>query len=193
MCQHLTYGALVDRHCTAYFTSEHTAGSLGKQMASIGLGISKYLRDDQLCIYPVQEPTPGEDSGPLIGELALHIERLPRKYEFIVVDAITNLAGYSPEQSIVGFLSSCKRMCSMGRTVVVVAHSHAFSEDMFSRLRSLSDSHLKLRTGKVRDKVMRTLELMKVDNVELNSNNTIVFDVESKTGIRITQFSQVKA
>lgn len=192
VCQHLTYGALVDRHCTAYFTSEHTAGSLGKQMGSIGLGISKYLRDDQLCIYPVQEPTPGEDTGPLIGELARHIERLPVKYEFIVVDAITNLAAYSQEQLIVRFFSSCKRLCSKGRTIVVVAHSHAFAENMFSRVSALSDSHLKLRTGKVRDKVIRILELIKVDNVELNSNNTITFDVESKTGIRITQLSQAK-
>jgi len=193
VCQHFTYGALVDGHRAAYFTSEHTAGSLAKQMGSIGLGISKYLRDERLSIHPVEEPVPGEDSGPLLSALAVDIDRhLPKKCDFVTVDAITSLVGYSQAQSIVEFFSSCKRLCSKGRTVMVVAHSYAFDASMFTRLSTLCDSHLRLRSGKIREKVVRMLEVVKVDNVELNRDNIISFEVEPGAGIRIIPFSQAK-
>ena len=101
----------------------------------------------------MKEPVPDDDSGPMLAALTLDMERLPKESEFIVVDAITNLAGYSQHQSIVGFFSACKRVCAKGRTVVVVAHSYAFDESMLARLSAVCDAHLKLRVGKVRDKV----------------------------------------
>ena len=96
LAQHLVYAALENGRRVACFTSQHTAISLVKQMNSIGLGISKYLQDKRLCIYPVEEPVPDGDSGPTLSALALDMERIPKVSEFIVVDAITNLAGYSP-------------------------------------------------------------------------------------------------
>ena len=172
--------------------SQHTAISMVKQMSSIGLGISKYLQDQRLNICPVEEPVPDEDCGPMLSAFALDIERLPKEQEFIVVDAITNLAGYSQDQSIVGFFSACKRVCAKGRTVVVVAHSYAFDESLLVRLSAVCDAHLKLRVGKVRDKVVRVLEVVKTNSVELNRDNTVSFEVEAASGIRIIPFSQAR-
>ena len=148
--QHLVHGALEDGRRVIYYTSQHTPISMVKQMSSIGLGISKYLQNGRLDIYPVNEPAPDDDCGPMLGALALDMESLPKENEFIVVDAITDLAGYSQDQSIVGFFSACKRVCAKGRTVVVVAHSYAFDESMLVRLSAMCDAHLKLRVGKVR-------------------------------------------
>ena len=117
VCQHLAYGAVVDGHCTSYFTSEHTIQSLAKQLGSFGLGVSKLLRDDQLCVYPIEEPIKDQDCGPLLGSLALDIERLPQKYELVVVDAITNLAISSDVQAIIGFFTSLRRSSSTGRAI----------------------------------------------------------------------------
>ena len=191
LCQHLTYGALIDGHSAVYFTSERTPKSLVTQMISVGLPVLKDLRTDKLCIYPVQNPE-DDDADPLLGALAIDIERLPSQYDFIVVDAVTNLATYSQEQDIIGFFSACKRQCSKGRTIIVVAHSYALAENMFTRLGTLCDARLKLRGRKVRDKVVRMIEVVKVKNVELNRDNVLSFRVEPEVGIQIIPFSQTK-
>ena len=189
--QHIVYGALADGRRVTYFTSQHTEISLIKQMASIGLAMAKYLQSERLCIYPLQEAVLDE-GGPMLGALALDIERLPKEHELIVVDAITSLAGYSNGAEIVGFFSSCKRVCGKGRTIVVVAHSYSFDEKVLARLSALCDAHLKLRVGKLRDKVVRMLEVVKANSVELNRDNTIGFEVEAGSGIRIIPFSQTR-
>ena len=190
--QHLVYGALEDGRRVTCFSSEHTAISMAKQMSSIGLGVSKYLQDQRLNIFPVEEPIPDEDRVPMLGALALDMERLAKENEFIVVDAITNLAGYSQDQSIIGFFSACKRVCAKGMTVVIVVHSYAFDEGMLVRLSAMCDAHLKLRVGKMKDKVVRVAEVVKVNSVELDRDNTVSFEVEAGSGIRFIHFSQAK-
>ena len=49
-----------------------------------------------------------------------------------------------------------------------------------------------MRVGKVRDKVVRMLEVVKANSVELNRDNTISFEVEPGSGIRIIPYSQTK-
>ena len=208
--QHLAYGALKNDRRVGYFTSQHTAVSLARTMSSFGMGVSRHLEDGSLCIYPVEEPTPDDDSSPTLAALALDIERVSTdssptlaalaldiervstEYELVVVDAVTNLVSSSQEQEISGFFSSCRRVCGKGKTVVVVAHSYAFNESMLARLNAACDTHLKIRVGKVRDKVVRVLEVIKANSVELNRHNTISFEVESGSGIRIIPFTQAK-
>ena len=45
----------------------------------------------------------------------------------------------------------------------------------------------------MRAKVLRVAELVKVDNVKLDSDNTISFEVEPGTGIKIIPYSRTKA
>ena len=56
---------------------------------------------------------------------------------------------------------------------------------MLILLRSLCDVHLRLRSGKVRTKVLRMAEVIKTNNVELDDDNQNNFEVEVGTGIRI--------
>ena len=193
VCQHLTYGALADGHCTAYFTSEHTIQSFAKQMGSIGLGVTKPLSEGQLSIYPIEESSKGQDSVPLLGALERDIAALSDERELIVVDAITNLVDSGEGQAVIEFFSSLRRSCNKGRAIIVVSNSYAFDESMSIRLSALCDTHLRLRAGKIKDKVVRKLEVVKVNDVELDTDNIISFEVESGTGIRIIPFSQAKA
>ena len=193
ICQLLVHGALTAGHETAYFTSEHTTYSFVEQMSSIGLDVSDYVRDDHIGIYPLQEPVQGKDSGPVLAVMAQDMEWTHEKRDFIIIDAITNLARLTQEQGIIVFFSSLRRQCSFGRTIVVVAHYHALSEDIFSRLRSLCDNHFKLRTGKMRSKMVRMLEVAKANGLELDRDNLVVFEVVKGVGAQVVPMSQARA
>jgi flagellar protein FlaH len=192
LCQHLAHGALKDGHAVAYFTSEHTARSLAKQMGSIGINVSEYLRDDRLAIFPVQEPIRGEDSGSMLAALALDMDSLPKKTKFVIVDSVTNLAGSTQEQEILSFFTALRRQCARGRTIAVVSHSYAFADGLFVRLRDLCDADFRLRTSKIRAKLLRTLEVMKGNGIDLDRDNMVVFEVEAGSGIRVIPFSRAK-
>ena len=185
LCQHLTYGALTDGHATAYMTSEHTPQSLLAQMSSIGLDASQYRRGKQLSIQPLMESMADGDSAPRLTELAREIEGLARKYELIVVDSITNLATCSQDQAVIGFFSTCKRLCSKAGTIVVVIQPQADHHNMRLRLHSICDNHCNLRSGNLGVKVIRTLEVIKANNVELSRNNSVSFQVDPEVGMRV--------
>ena len=89
--------------------------------------------------------------------------------------------------------SSSKRICSGGKTIVLVAHSDAFNEQMLIRLRSLCDAHLSLRVEKSGAKLLKTLEVHKIHNAELLTGNIVGFEVEPKAGIRIVPIRKTQA
>ena len=192
-CQHLTLGSLRDGHKAAYFTSEYTAKSFATQMNSIGLDVSKYAKEDKLSLFPVQSPTSGEDSGPLMAALALDLGYVAIDHKLIVVDSITDLAVSSQPQSLISFFSACKGVCDRGATIVVVSQSYAFDSNILARLHSLCNAHLNVRVGKLRDKLVRMLEIVKVDNMDLDRDNVISFEVEPKMGMKIIPVSQARA
>lgn len=192
LCQHFAFGALCDEHKVAFFTSEHDAKSFATQMNSIGLDVSKYAKEDKLSLFPVQNPSTGEDSGPLLAAMALDLGYVAVDHKFIVVDCITDLAASSQGQSLIGFFASCKRICDQGATIVVVSQSYAFDSNTITRLRSLCNAQLTLRVGKVRDKLVRMIEIVKVNNMDLDRDNVVSFSVEPKVGIRIIPYSQAR-
>ena len=190
ICQHLTWGALEGGYGVAFFSSEFSPDGLASQMASIGLDVSKYMRTNKLTVYPMPEPTEGEEPGPILGNLSQAIERLSRGAEFVVVDSITDLAGSSPEQAVIAFFSACRRMGNNGRTIFVVVHSYAFGSEMFMRLRTLCDGYFTLGSEQVRGKSMRILQVNKINTTELSGNNSVAFMVEPETGARLIPFNK---
>ena len=106
ICQYAATGALDAGHSVAYFTSQHTARSLESQVSSIGLDWKEAIKSEKLVVYPVQPPVTGQDSRHLLAELAVDMERVQRKHDIIILDAITNLASSSQEQAIIGFFTT---------------------------------------------------------------------------------------
>jgi flagellar protein FlaH len=185
LCQHLAYGALSSDYGVAYFSSEHSGEGLVAQMASIGLDISRHLRKNKFHVYPVPEPTEGEDPAPVLNQLSQSIEGLSRGSEFIVLDSITDLAGSCPEQVVIGFFTTCRRLANKGRTIFVSVHTYAFGSEMFTRLRTLCDRYFTLGSEQVRGKSVRTLEVNKINTTELNRDNMVSFVVEPEVGMRL--------
>ena len=190
LCQQIAYEALMDGHGVAYFTSEDTAKGLIDQMRSIGLGVSGHFQVGKLRIYPVQESNlsddceTGEDPQQLLNSLVQDMGHLPNQYKLIVLDSITNIASYTPDKGILRFFSSCRRVCSGDRTIIVVAQSHAFDESMLIRLRNLCDGYFSLRLEKIGVKLGTTLEVLKIRNADMNLHNMVSFEVQAGTGMR---------
>ncbi|MCH7737272.1 MAG: response regulator [Chloroflexi bacterium] len=193
ICQYVASGALGEGFSVAYYTSQHTPRSLESQVSSIGMDWSDFIRSQQLVVYPVPPPITGQDSSSLFAELAVDMERAHGKHDVLIVDAITNLASSSQEQSIIGFFTTCKRLTSMGLTILLVTHSVAFNADLLTRAASLCETHLNLRTGKIREKVIRVVTVTKLDDVVLNKDNEVSFEIEAGRGISIIPYSSARA
>ena len=57
----------------------------------------------------------------------------------------------------------------------------------------MCETQLILRTGKVRDKVVRVIKVAKLDDVDLDKDNEVSFGVEPGIGISIIPYSSAKA
>ena len=193
LCQYFFYGSILNGLGTAYFSAQHTASSLAKQMRSIGLEILDHMREDSLCVYPLQDRSTDDDPDSLLAELASAIQGVPQECGFIIVDGITNLAQVSQDRAVMGFFSSCQRQCEEGRTIVIVARTSAFNQNLLARLHELCNTHISMVLETVRDKMVTTLEVTKVSNFEPRSDNRLSFNVEPDLGVRIVPVSRVRA
>ena len=72
-------------------------------------------------------------------------------------------------------------------------HSFAFNEQMFTRLRSICDAHLKLRVEEIGDQLVKALEVAKIRGAEKSTGNVISFDVEPNLGMRIVPITKAQA
>ena len=105
----------------------NTPRNLEAQVKSIGMDWSEHVKLEKLVVYLLQPPFTGQDSGKLLAELSMEMERAQSKHQIIILDAITNLASSSREQAIMGFFTTCKRLTNMNLTIFLVSHSVAFN------------------------------------------------------------------
>ena len=112
----------------------------------------------------------------------------------MIIDAITDYVTSIREQAVFwSFMSRCKRACSQGRTVIITIDPYAFDTETLNRVSTLCDTHLSLTSEKLRGKVVKTMEALKVDTTNLTSDNTMTFTVEPETGLRVIPLSRTKA
>ena len=192
LCQHIAFQALVDGHNVAYFTTDTTADGLANQMSSIGLDASKYIRSNRLQIHEVTRPKPDQDVDLLLRALAQEIEQLPREYGCVIVDSVTNYARPGSGNSILSFFVYCQDLCREDRSAVLVARPYAFDENMLNRLHSLCNCHISLADESLGAKVVKTVNVQKVRNVDVRSDNQVNFEVMDQVGIRIIPGARIR-
>jgi flagellar protein FlaH len=193
LCQHLSYGALsVSDIAVVYYTTENTVKSLIAQMDSLNLFTLDHFLMDRLRIYPLSLRKDGEDTAGRFRLLLKHFETLPGYYKFIIVDSITLLVAHSDQVANVDFFSACKNMCDQGRTILLVAHSYAFDEEVLSRSRSLCDAHFKIRLEQMGDRLVKSLEVLKVRGADRPTGDIVSFAVEPKIGMRIIPLAKAR-
>ena len=177
----------------AYYTSEQSQENLLIQMKSIGLDVSQYHQKARLRIQYVPDQSESEKPEVLLNQLSQDMERLSKEVQFIIVDSITDLAGSCPEQAVIAFFSSCRRLGNQGQTILVSVHSYAFGSEMLARLHALCDGYLLLGSEELKGKSVRTLEIKKINTTEKTRDNMVAFVVEPEIGMRLIPMSRAQA
>ena len=189
ICQYLMYGAIMESSEAALFSSKQTVEDLSREMGSMGMDVSGSIQDNKLSVRSIAKPSPGETPEALFGALAAEIDCLPRSCGLVIIDGITDLAIFCQDRTIMGFFSIFQKLCTAGKAIVVVAESSAFAPDLLSRLRQLCDTHISMM---VRDRQVRVLNAVKVNNLEQRRDNGFSFRVEPGVGITIVPMFQVR-
>jgi flagellar protein FlaH len=193
LCQHLTNGTLITGEISvAYYTTENNIKSLISQMDSLAMNVMDHFLADHLRIYPLTFRSNIQGGQKPFYVLNHHFSRLPKEYKLIIVDSITLLIAHSNPVAIIDFFSRCKDLCDEGRTIIVVAHSYAFEEDILSRTRSLCDARFRLRLEQVGDSMIKIMEVLKVRGAERPTGDVVSFDIEPKLGMRIIPLAKAR-
>jgi flagellar protein FlaH len=192
LVQQLTWGALRDGFRVLFYTTENTTRSLLKQMADLGLDLEDYFLLGRISIFAVPQAFTEEQSLSVFQLLREHIATRDDA-DLIVVDSLTTFVSHVPEQETLTFFTLCKEFCDQNKTLLFTMHSYAFSEQMFIRLRSICDAHMRLRVEEVGEQLVKALEVAKIRGAEKSTGNIISFEVEPGLGMRIVPITRAKA
>ncbi len=193
LCQHLTNGTLITGEISvAYYTTENNIKSLISQMDSLAMNVLDHFLADHLRIYPLVFRSNMKGGQKAFLVLTNHFAHLPKEFKLIIVDSITLLIAHSNPVAIIDFFSRCKDLCDQGLTIIVVAHSYAFEEDILSRTRSLCDARFRLRLEQVGDSMIKLMEVLKVRGAERATGDVVSFDIEPKLGMRIIPLAKAR-
>jgi flagellar protein FlaH len=191
--QQFIHGALNSGFRCVLYTTENTARSLFRQMASLSLDVTDFYLLGAFNVYPVPAAMTPDAAATAFSKMLEHLGQLQGKFDVIFIDAMTSFVSQVPESQTLQFLTAVKRFVDEDMTVFFTLHSHAFEEAMFMRIRSLCDAHLRLRIEEMRDQLMKVLEVAKVRGAEKTTGNIVSFDVEPGLGMRIIPVSSAKA
>jgi len=189
LTQQMLWGSVSAGFDAALFTTENTVKSLVSQMASLNLDILDFLLLGKLRAYPVQVADLKEGGLPVVTEAMMRV----KDCGLLFMDSLTSLVAYSPVQEVLRFFEACKRLCGDEMTVMVVIHSHALTETLLIRVRSMCDALLRLRIEEVGDRLVKTMEVAKVRGADKRTGNIVSFDIEPGWGMRIIPVSKARA
>ncbi|MFA5316013.1 MAG: ATPase domain-containing protein [Dehalococcoidales bacterium] len=192
LCQHLAYGALAGNCSVAYYTTENNVKSLISQMDSLALNTLDHFLTDRLRIYPLYFSSYIKDTETPLLILDDHFSTLPSQFKLIIVDSVTLLMAHSSSMATVDFFWTCKKLCSEGRSVLLVVHSYAFEKETLSRSSSMCDVHLKLKLEQVGDRMIKAMEVLKVRGAQRPTGDVVSFEIEPKIGMRVIPFARAK-
>lgn len=192
LAQHFISGSLKDGMKSTVFTTENSVKSLVRQMDSLNLNILDYLLLGRVKIFPVRAMKVSTDMSLALEALLEAMVRQKGK-DLIIVDSITSFVAHTSIEQVISFFEECKVQCDRGTSIVLVAHSYAFSGSMLVRISSMSDAHIRMSIETMGDKLMKILEVSKVRGAQQTTGNVITFDVEPGWGIKVLPFSKAKA
>lgn len=183
--QHFAYGALTCSNMSvAYYTSENTVRSLIAQMDSLSLHTLDFFLADRFRIYPLAWRSDLHDTNRPFHLLVGHFYELTERFELVIVDSMTLLLAHSTPVATLDFFSACKNLCVKGRSIMLVAHSYAFDEEVLTRTRSLCDAHLRLKLESLGDRLVKTMEVLKVRGADRSTGDVVSFEIEPRIGMR---------
>lgn len=191
--QQLTHGALNSGTKVAFYTTENTSRSLLRQMESLSLDVGDFFLLGALNIYPVPAAMSPDAALTAFDKMIEHFHHLSGRFDIIFIDSLTSFVSQVSDTATLSFLTAIKTFCDAGMTIFLTIHSAAFDDQMFSRMRSLCDAHLRLRVEEMGDQLVKVLEVAKVRGAQKSTGNIITFDVDPGIGMKIIPISKAKA
>ncbi|MBI3913786.1 MAG: response regulator [Chloroflexi bacterium] len=189
LSQQMLYGSLKEGYKVTLFTSENTVKSLVKQMRSLNLDVLDHLLLGNVHVYPIETSRLGKGATLTITQAM----KKEKGRDMIYIDSLTSSIPESSDKEVLGFFEDSKRLCAGGSTtVLIIIHSHGLTRELLTRLRSLCDAHLQLRTEEVGNKLVKTLEVTKVRGAEQTTGNIVSFEIEPGWGIRVIPINKAK-
>jgi len=155
------------------------------------MNVTDDLQEDYLRIVPIDRPGIHDDSAVRLAALVGEIERVPPDCGLIVVDNISSLAVIAEDRAIMGFFTSCQRLCSEGKTILVMAQTAAFDQHLTRRLHGMCNNHISIGMEIFRQKFVNVLQVLKAGNVDLRNENRISFNITPEVGITVIPMSRV--
>ena len=189
LAQQMIYGSLLNKKKVVVFTTENKVKSLVSQMQSLGFDILDPLLMGWVKIYPLQ---PSRSDLTSCFHILIDSMKQLKGYQLMVIDSLTAVIAYTQVEEVLSYFEECKNLCDQGMTIINVAHSFAFSEEILIRIRSMCDAHLKLGIEEVGDKLLKFLEVAKVKGADKPTGNVLSFDVEPGIGMKILPLSKAK-
>ncbi len=190
MSQQMMWGSLNAGHQVVLISTENTVRSFNIQMRSLGLDVLDYLLLGRIRVYSVESATAERRST--FDTVLRVMDALPA-HDMVVVDSLTPVIVHNDVESVLRYFDQCKKRCDKGKTVLNIAHSYAFAEDLLIRLRSVCDAHFRLHIEEIGDKLIKVLDVAKVRGADQQTGNSLSFDVVPGIGMRIMPLGKAKA
>lgn len=191
LCQQMIWGSLKDDFKVVLFTTENTVKSLVTQMDSLGLSMTDYLLLGRIKIYTMRPALVRSNAATALQSILDTMEDY-EDFDLPIMDSITQIAAGATGAECLAYFERCKTLCDRGKTIINVAHTYAFEQDLLVRIRSVCDAHFKLAIERVGDRLVKTLEVAKVRGATQTTGNVLSFDVEPEIGMKIMPLSRAK-
>lgn len=189
LSQQILFGSLLDGYRAAVFTSENTVKSMISQMQSIDMDVLDFLLMRRMCVYPMELSRMGaEASFHLLNALKKEVHN-----DVVVVDSFTSaITEETSDSQLLSFFEECKRLCANGTTIIITMHANSADGDLLDRVRSLCDAHLNLRSMQDGQRIVKTLEVLKIRGAASVTGAIVGFEVEPGWGMRVIPISKAR-
>ncbi|MEM1964864.1 MAG: ATPase domain-containing protein [Candidatus Caldarchaeum sp.] len=189
------YGALQSGLNCYLLTTESSMRGIRDGMASLSLDPVYFLISGRLKVgeMHVKNLTWNSEQNSRMLKLITSFIKSRKKEEVFFLDSMTYLVTNAQTPEILNFFTTVRNIVdSDGKTIFLTIHTHALNTDLSVRLRSIADAHFMLNVKEMGERIVRTLQVMKLKGAE-RSGLILAFEVDQAFGIRVLPFSQAKA
>jgi len=200
LCQYMAYNIVHTRgRAVAYYSIDHTVDSLNTQMASMSMDITYELKWNRFIVKELNSPMDHAEAVKALRGLIQKITDLPPWFRFIVIDSPSPYFLTLKTVMQMDFMQSFKELCVNYRSIIMVLNTETMNTQSLARTHLMSDYYLKLRTenrvvssGQVDHKVVKSMEVSKLNGAEQMGTRPIRFEIKPGCGIQVLPFYHVK-
>ena len=189
------YGALLSGFRVYYITTESSRKGILGGMANLSWDAKQYFLNGSLKIseFHVKTLNWNPKLSSILLKVIISFIKNENRCDVFILDSLTYFLTYSESRDILNFFTKVRNLVDEdNKTIFLTIHQYAVDQEMFMRLRSISDAHFVLSVKEIGEKLVRVLQVMKLKGAS-KGGLTLTFEVDQAFGIKVLPFSQAKA